>query len=210
MHREPSHASRDAKYVRKRLTSFGAKFWTSDALLSVVAAAALVLTVGSWWAQKVARDERSASVAVAERRMADSRVDVVRVVDSVGLSHELIVADGLPKVLVLLSTTCEACKRSIAEWQQLARELPIGFGVLAVGTESTDRITRFVDAPGIRPIRMAGDEMGRSFPSGYLPTTMIIGGDGRIAQVRIGTFEARHRRSAREVVDSLKSLVVIP
>lgn len=179
-------------------------------MLSVVAAAALVLTVATWWAQKVARDERSASVAVAERRMADARVDVIRVVDSDGLSHELIIADGVPKAVVLLSTTCEACRRSIAEWQQLLLELPVGFGILAVGTESTDRITRFVDAPGIRAIRMAGDEMGRSFPSGYLPTTMIIGGDGRMAQVRIGTFEARHRRSAREVVDSLESLVVIP
>lgn len=176
----------------------------ADLLLSIFAIAAILLLLKVWRTEVRTRHNRALAVRAAERQVAGSAIDAVGIIDTAGIFRVMKVADGRARVLIVLSTTCTACKRSRAEWEQLSKEKGLGTtDILAVADEPTDEVSRFLRTPDILALRVPADELYRSFRSRYIPMTIVVAGDGRVAHVRVGVLTESHRQRVGDVLDSL-------
>jgi len=124
-----------------------------------------------------------------------------------GESFELAAHHGEVVVLNFWATWCPACRAEAPQLARAGHELSAR-GVSLVGL-SVDRmplpaVTRTARRLGMDyPIAMADQSLARSFSVQALPTTIVIGKDGRVAQTFVGGIGASEL--SRAVDDALEA-----
>ncbi len=173
-----------------------------DVLFTLLAFALAGVLVTTWRTQQQRRNGRAAAVAASERRLSGGTLETLAMVDAHGEEQTLRLTDGRARVVIVLSTSCQACKRSIVQWERLAQDAG-GTEALVFGLEPVADISRFISNVRLQPMQLSEQQLRFAFPSPYIPMTFVTVGDGRIAHVTIGLFTDSDRQRAQAVLDSL-------
>lgn len=98
---------------------------------------------------------------------------------------------GRPYVLNFWHTGCGPCKREMPEISRWIDECP-GAAFLAVTFDRAAAIRPIVEERGFRFVQIAGDEtLWSMFGVKQVPATVLVGKDGRIRKITIGTNERK-------------------
>lgn len=98
---------------------------------------------------------------------------------------------GRPYVLNFWHTGCGPCKREMPEISRWIDECP-GVVFLAVTFDRAAAIRHIVEERGFRFVQIAGDEtLWPMFGVRQVPATVLVGKDGRVRKITIGTSERK-------------------
>ncbi len=98
---------------------------------------------------------------------------------------------GRPYVLNFWHTGCGPCKREMPEISSWIDECP-GAAFLAVTFDRAAAIRPIVEERGFRFVQIAGDEtLWSMFGVKQVPATVLVGKDGRVRKITIGTNERK-------------------
>lgn len=111
--------------------------------------------------------------------------------------------DGLrPSLLLFFQSTCPACGRNLPAWHRLIRERPAGVRTVAVGLEAAGPALDYVREELPRALGTRPAESGRTtriLGVEAVPTTLVLGADGRVLWRRSGVLDDGEVRRALEV-----------
>lgn len=101
--------------------------------------------------------------------------------------------DLRPGLLLYFQSTCPACARNLPAWRRLMEERPPGLPAVAVGLEEALPALGYVreELPGAAAARPADrSRMTRLMGVEAVPTTQLVGEDGRLLWSRSGVLSA--------------------
>jgi len=122
--------------------------------------------------------------------------------DLAGQPHRLEDYRGKVVVVNFWATWCEPCRREMPALQRLAQQMPDRVVVLTIDVgETPERIRRFLALTRIDlPVLLDRDNtVAREWKARGLPTSYVIGPDGRIAYYYIGPLEWTSPRVTRVI-----------
>lgn len=98
-----------------------------------------------------------------------------------------------PSLLLFFQSTCPACTRNLPAWRRLLAERPEGLRPVAVGLERTETALAYAreELPGslaVRPVDRS--RTLRLLDVEAVPTTQLVGADGRLLWSRSGVLTA--------------------
>lgn len=98
-----------------------------------------------------------------------------------------------PALLLYFQSTCPACTRNLPAWRRLVEERPSGLRAVAVGLEDRAPALTYAreELPGTLAARPADRRrMTRLMGVEAVPTTQLVGRDGRLLWSRTGVLSA--------------------
>lgn len=99
-------------------------------------------------------------------------------------------ADGRTFV-VFLSPTCSICKKTLPQWERLAREVEGRaqvYSVMVGGEYESDQIFLTSHQPSFPLLRMRDPETRRRYKPARVPQTILVGPEGWVEEVIIGAL----------------------
>jgi len=109
-------------------------------------------------------------------------------------SRDTTALEGLrPALLLYFQSTCPACARNLPAWRRLMEERPAGLPAVAVGLEEALPALGYVreELPGAVAARPEDrSRMTRLMGVEAVPTTQLVGEDGRLLWSRSGVLSA--------------------
>lgn len=163
----------------------------TDAALLALALTAVSL---SGWSFLHGRDRspprRQPSIALLEAQLLGKTL-VPLVATSRQSSHQSRSFDptGSPSLLLVLSTTCSACARTVPAWRLLLASMPKEFRTVAISREPTALVGDWLSGNNLNVDVVHGDVTPSEWGVQATPTTLLLDGSGRVFLARVGMLE---------------------
>ncbi|NOT10085.1 MAG: hypothetical protein HOP28_17980 [Gemmatimonadales bacterium] len=96
---------------------------------------------------------------------------------------------GVPTLVMIYRHDCPACQATKETWRRLTTAPAVQSGAALALTLDPPNISGFFDEPGVVVYHVASSaRLKGSFPSSFVPTTLVVRPDGRIAFAKIGVL----------------------
>lgn len=116
--------------------------------------------------------------------------------------------DG-PVLTLIFTSTCSYCEANASRWRGLVRALPPGTRVLAVNLESPAIAESWLSRHGMDAVSRAvpsnPGELSALWGIHWVPLTLVVEPDGRVAYARYGVLEDPHLREITELFESVRA-----
>lgn len=98
---------------------------------------------------------------------------------------------GAPSLLIVLSSTCVACVRTLPVWRSLIDSLPTEIRTVALSREPQRQLIDWSAVNGLQVDALVGEAPFSVWGIQATPTTMLVNDSGRVLFARVGTFDFR-------------------
>lgn len=157
-------------------------------VVTVVVAVAALAAAGDRFLRPPA--DASAEASAVESKLVGHVPGAVQLIaDGTRDRRSVSFAAARPQLVMLFRTTCPACQATKPVWEEISASLQPGQQAHAITAEPAGGGQTFFASPRVQVWHAADPgEQARAYPSPYVPTTMVVGADGRILYARIGVL----------------------
>lgn len=162
-----------------------------DVILMLMAIVAVALWGSSYLRGRTtsSQSEKPTTIAQLEAKMLGTTLMPLSLQNSTEVEPHIFIPAGSPTVLIIFSSTCQACINTVPVWRALLDSLPRGIRTVALSHEPLSVLRDWTSSHRLSVDLVVGAAATSEWGVVATPTTMMVNDSGRVLLARVGILD---------------------